>query len=411
MTMVSGSWPKSETLSQCFTLVRWFHQHGADWSGTPTELAFTIATSGEGAAWFRSSDELVKFIETNSDMLRDLGLEAIVRREVGRVTIDFKGNNLGHVMPTTAPTDLSTHLAAIEAKLNQQTSAETVTPTPPVTPQKPIVDLGARLHDLIDEDADKVTPYEPMKIEAPVLREPTKVEEKPAASPRKNNALFVLSGVVIVLVLASLVWSRTRTAPSPHPSVAQTQQPIQKSAETAPAVATPTVPTPEATPQSQPQQQVPPVATTPTENLDPAERQKFDAILAAATTNKLAAPQYELGMRYAQGTGVTKDNAQAFVWLTLAEVNGSAEATSALQVVQPNLSHDELQRARIAIANAFTSGVVVNKNDVQSYRWLMKAERDGSTEALNLRKGLELRMFAWQIIQAGGTPPGPVKKK
>jgi hypothetical protein len=400
--MVSGSWPKSETLSQCFTLVRWFHQHGADWSGTPTELAFTIATTGEGPAWFRSSDELVKFIETNCDMLRDLGLAATVRREVGRITIDFKSNNLGQVMPTTGPTDLSTHLAAIEAKLNQQTSAETVIPAPPAPPQKPIVDLGARLHDLIDEDADKSTPYEPAKVETPQVREAPKIEAKPV---RKNTSFVAVAGVAIVLVLAGLVWSRTRTAPTPRPSVPTTQKPP----ETAPAVATSTPPPAEVTPQPQPQPVATPAAST--ENLDPAERQKFDAILAAATTGKLPAPQYELGMRYAQGTGVAKDNAQAFVWLTLAEVNGSAEATSALQVVQPNLSHDEMQRARIAIANAFTSGVVVNKNDVQAYRWIMKAERDGSPEAVNFRKGLEVRMFAWQIIQAGGTPPVPIKKR
>lgn len=416
--MVSGSWPKAETLSQCFTLVRWFHDYGAPWSGTPSELAFTIATAGEGTSWFRNSDDLVRFIEANSDMLRDLGVEASIRNDAGRITVDFKSSNEGQAAPATLAGKLTTHLEAVNAGLVQPDPIPMSAPEPIAIPPRPAVDLGSRLHDLIDEDANKVTPYEPPKEETPTPPEPAAIAQPAPPVAKRTSSTTAVVAVLVVLALAALTffWRKSQTAPPVSQNVAQTLPAVEKVEEKPAPSPTPSEekPTPAATqvapttlPAAQPVVTPAPIASSD----DPAERQRFDAALAAATSGKQAAPQYDLAMRYAEGSGVAKDNAQAFAWLTIAEANGSAEATSALSVVQPKLSQDELQRARIAIANAFSAGTVVGRNYVQAYRWLMKAEHDGSHDAAVLRKELETRMFAWQIIQAGGTPPSPEKKK
>jgi hypothetical protein len=407
ITMASGSWPKTETLSQCFSLVRWFHEHGDAWSGTPTELAFTVATAGEGASWFRTSDELVKFIETNVDMLRDLGLAASVRSEAGRITIDLKSDNHGPLASSAASGELASQFAAMQANIERAaTQAETFEPQP--APQRPPVDLGARLHNLIDLDGDETLAPSTTSVNTSVKLEDTRNQEQ-SASPVSKNSKSLLLGIGVVVVLAALMfaWSRPRAASTPQPSVAPVQPPPIQKVEKAETPA-PTQTPPAAAVASPPQVVVAPAPTA--DNLDPKKRREFDSLLAEATTAQVAGPQYDLAMRYVQGVGIAKDNAQAYIWLSLAEANGSSEASSALQVVRPNLSPEELQRARVAIANAFIAGVCVPKNYLNAYRLLADAERSGSPEARDLKKGLEVKMPAWLILQAGGKPPVAEKR-
>src|SRR4051812_29616264 len=61
----SGSWPNPDVLSQCFTVVRWFHEQGNSWSGPAPELASQLTSYCDTGRWFSNSDQLVSFLETN----------------------------------------------------------------------------------------------------------------------------------------------------------------------------------------------------------------------------------------------------------------------------------------------------------------------------------------------------------
>ena len=67
--------PNPDHLSHCFTLVRWLHENGISWSGTASELASQLAQDREAQLWFSDADELVAFLESNIDSLRQLGLD------------------------------------------------------------------------------------------------------------------------------------------------------------------------------------------------------------------------------------------------------------------------------------------------------------------------------------------------
>jgi hypothetical protein len=79
-----SSWPNPEALSQCFTLVRWLHANGISWSGTAAELTAQLREQPDSTLWFSDSEELVAFLETNEDMLLQLGLQSSVRKIAGR---------------------------------------------------------------------------------------------------------------------------------------------------------------------------------------------------------------------------------------------------------------------------------------------------------------------------------------
>ena len=405
-----SSWPQSDILSKCFILVRWLHAHGASWSGTPPELSFHVATFCEGTTWFRSGDELVKFIQNNADMLRDLGVESTVQTDTGRTIVDLKIKDTGNVSPSMSPSDFGAQLAAMQANIESQQAASPVpekeaAPEVPAASESIAVQLGNRLHDLTGVNSQEIWSLS-SKVDQSSSQH-TASPEPSAPGSFRSKSLIALVAVGLTLATLLFAFARTRTASTPAPAAAATPAPKEKT-ETAtptqaPAVAE-SVPTNQVT---SPPAAAPPAATTdaPPENLDPAQRKNFEAVLAQATTSRLPAPQYDLGMRYAQGLGVPKDNAAAFTWLTLADSNGSVEADSALRTLAAQLSPEEQQRARVSVANSFIAGVVVQRNYVTAYRSLLQAERSGSAEAATLRKELEVRMPVWQILQAGGKPP------
>src|SRR3569832_990440 len=82
--MASLSWPNPEGLSRCFTFVRWLHANGSSWSGTAAELTAQLRLDSDATLWFSDSDDVVAFLESNEDTLRQLGLESSIRRIPGR---------------------------------------------------------------------------------------------------------------------------------------------------------------------------------------------------------------------------------------------------------------------------------------------------------------------------------------
>jgi TPR repeat protein/Zn-dependent protease with chaperone function len=75
-----------------------------------------------------------------------------------------------------------------------------------------------------------------------------------------------------------------------------------------------------------------------------------------------AAAQYELGMMYARGQSVEKDDAQALSWLRKAAAQGHADAENAL-------------------AQMYFNGRGVEQDDAIAIKWLRKAAADGQSDA------------------------------
>ncbi|MBH88791.1 MAG: hypothetical protein CMF71_00980 [Magnetovibrio sp.] len=76
-----------------------------------------------------------------------------------------------------------------------------------------------------------------------------------------------------------------------------------------------------------------------------------DFVTALHIFRKLAAQgdssaQYNLGMMYAFGQGVTQDNVYAHMWWTLAATSGDADAASYRDFLAKDMSLEEVSRAR-----------------------------------------------------------------
>ena len=74
-----------------------------------------------------------------------------------------------------------------------------------------------------------------------------------------------------------------------------------------------------------------------------AEDLEIEKLLHEAKQGK-AKYQYKLGMRYAEGNGVTKDPVEACAWLRLAAIQGKNEAVDAVKDL--NISSDEVNKAK-----------------------------------------------------------------
>lgn len=73
---------------------------------------------------------------------------------------------------------------------------------------------------------------------------------------------------------------------------------------------------------------------------DPEEAAK---LLAAAECGDLDA-QYGIGLCYAEGRGVTQDEAMSFVWLTLAHEQGDNDALSLRNIVAATMSDEQFEQ-------------------------------------------------------------------
>ena len=130
-----------------------------------------------------------------------------------------------------------------------------------------------------------------------------------------------------------------------------------------------------------------------------------------------AVAQWMLGVAYARGNGVPKDEAEAVKWYRLAAAQGSADAQWSLGVAYsdgdgvPKNDAEALKWYRLAAAQgdagaqfslgyAYYLGTGVPKDAVQAYKWWNLAAAQGDTSARRNREILEPKMTAAQIAEA-----------
>jgi hypothetical protein len=382
----SGSWPNPDVLSQCFTVVRWFHEQGTTWSGTASELGAQLSSYIDTGRWFSGDDQLVSFLETNVVMLRDLGVEASVTRFIGKPSIiDLKSSTATDAnSQPKQPAEPISQAPIIEPSARPPRallSAPKNLAPQNLAPPSIVADEPAAASDNpnLDKPADRLYSLlgvPEIEIMLDGFNPETKVEPAPTSSPgtvrAKTTPLVIATGLFVAFTLAAFIFVRSRSAdsvpPPPTPEISKA------------------IPTPL------------PVETTPA--IDPAESEEFNKLLQQSTSTKDSTAQYELALRYEEGRGVKQDNVAAYAWLTLAMTNGSLAADPALQTLTSNLSPSDLQKARIAIGNSFTGGVGVRRDYVRAHHWLALAELSGSSEAGALKRQLETKMPLWQIQQA-----------
>jgi hypothetical protein len=59
-----------------------------------------------------------------------------------------------------------------------------------------------------------------------------------------------------------------------------------------------------------------------------------------------AGAQFNMGMRYAAGSGVKKDYVHAYAWWALASMHGSSEARDGLQMISEIMSRKQVKKAK-----------------------------------------------------------------
>ena len=107
-----------------------------------------------------------------------------------------------------------------------------------------------------------------------------------------------------------------------------------------------------------------------------------------------ASAQFNLGLMYAKGTGVPKDDQQALAWYRKAAEQGDA-------------------RAQVSLGFMYTTGTGVPKDDQQALAWYRKAVEQGNAagqQALGMMyangsgvpKNEELAYFWWLLSSAQG---------
>jgi hypothetical protein len=384
----SGSWPNPDVLSQCFTVVRWFHEQGSTWSGTSSELASKLSSYCDTGRWFSNSDQLVSFLETNVVMLRELGVEPSITRFIGRPSvIDLRSSAADASNQPKVSTEATEQSPIAEPVTLAPRTFEAVAQNPAPqneVPQAVVADdpVAASENPNLNKPADRL--YSLLGVpEIEIMLDGFNPEAKdePASGPapvtaRKKTVPLVFVAVILVaLTLTAFIFVRSQSTKSVPPAAPTNTTTLPTAPSAAPAV-----------------------ETTPA--LDPAESDEFNKLLQQAISTKDAIAQYELALRYSEGRGVKQDNAAAYSWLTLARKNGSLASDSAIQTLTAHLSPSELQKARITIGNSFMNGVGVQRNYVQAHHWLALAELSGSSEAGALKKQLETKMPLWQIQQA-----------
>jgi hypothetical protein len=126
----------------------------------------------------------------------------------------------------------------------------------------------------------------------------------------------------------------------------------------------------------------------------------FEKLMQQATKGRVAASQYALGRRYAEGRGVPADKVAAYAWLVVALNNGETRSERELQSLAPELSALEIQEIRMTLGDWYARGRGVQKDLIAAHKWYALAEVAGSAEGTVRKKALEAQMSPAQIEQA-----------
>ena len=380
--------PSSDHLSQCYALVRWLRSNGISWSGTASELSSQLAQDADAKHWFVDVDDIVAFLEANSEALCGLGLELSVRKLPGRprlidLQIDaeqIQPKPVGPVEVVRQPPEINAPSVIEERGAStSETVEDAYVPLfgrksePLLEPIAPPRGSASRLFTLLGVAADEgvVNPSyrEDVAKQTPPARYGMFAQKVKYEEERERLWPLVIACVVLFVVIVTFMLV------------------VRKNAATANAVIV-----------TNPAAAAEPAAAPPT--IDPEEAQKTKDLLQQASTTRTPSQQYDLAMRYESGLGVERDRATAYAWLTLARANGSTRAPSMIRNLGEQLSPTEMQRARIMVGRAFASGLSVPRSYVVAHNWLSLADLAGSAEARTLKKQLESKMSPEQIQRA-----------
>jgi TPR repeat protein len=130
-----------------------------------------------------------------------------------------------------------------------------------------------------------------------------------------------------------------------------------------------------------------------------------------------AEAQYNLGMKYAYGEGVAKNDVEAVKWYRLAAVQGEAGAQSTLGVkydVGEGVVEDDAEAvkwyrlaadqgessAQLNLGAMYADGKGVPQDDVQAYKWWNLAAAQGDDRAKAYKSFVEEKMTREQIAEA-----------
>jgi uncharacterized protein len=108
-------------------------------------------------------------------------------------------------------------------------------------------------------------------------------------------------------------------------------------------------------------------------------------LIAAKRRNAHA--MFNLGTAYYNGDGVGIDDVRAFAWFLLAQDSGSTSATEAVQRAERELPKGTIDSAIREIAEMYSQGDNLNRDEREAIRWLRKAAEHKDVRAELLLAG------------------------
>jgi hypothetical protein len=389
VNFVAGPW--------CVSVAEWFHRHGVVWSGTPSELAAQLSAAGvkgDGDAALIDPAAVVSELEANAETLRGRGVDVWVERSRDRVrsvTLRANGAEPANVKEEEefavhqSETPVSDILDAVVNDSYDASVAENVK-----SEAGEIADQSEFTLASSNEDADAPSEFAMLDSLS---------ERKRSLLPIGVAALIALLALVLILffavnkngAFASPVGQQAGAGADGSESSSADDWQITVPSETTSAT--------NAKRTSEARGGVSASRTagvTEKRSADP----EIEKLTDDAVNKRIAASQFELGRRYAEGRGVSADKSAAYAWLVVALNNGETRSEVALQSLAPRMSTIDIQKIRIRLGNWYTQGRGVSKDLVAAHKWFALAEVAGSAEGTIRKKALEAEMSPEQIKDA-----------
>ncbi len=110
--------------------------------------------------------------------------------------------------------------------------------------------------------------------------------------------------------------------------------------------------------------------------------------------------QHQLGIAYEQGDGIQQDYVKAYACYVMAGANGNIDAEAARTELTPKLTRAELEGARMLIARMYKEGVGTPVNNEEAYAWFTLAQAGGNRDIEAEKSFVASKMSSRQIAIA-----------
>jgi TPR repeat protein len=110
--------------------------------------------------------------------------------------------------------------------------------------------------------------------------------------------------------------------------------------------------------------------------------------------------QFELGNAYLKGRGVAQDPVAAYACYVLAGANGNAASEQALKSMTATLTSSQIAQVRATVAEMYLQGRGTPQDSVAAYTWFTLAESAGSADSGSAKRALAGKMSKAQIAAA-----------